>query len=635
MTKLNRPEINTSGLTAELRKAIARQVVKSDVPGPKHDPAPEGSADPQEHNSMAATPLSNAMDFVPSESESVSQSKLPRLDMPSVFVPHEHDDYHLNALLKFHDVDFINAAYTAILKRKPDRVGYHHYLQQLREGHLDKVDIIAALRFSPEGELRNVRVKGLAIPNLIRRLGHLPLVGYLIRLSVGLLRLPVLMHRLRRQEAYSFAHNRIVADYLGNELADHLSNLSTTTAEVSQRLGAISHQQEQAKHQTKILAEQHQAIVANLGELSRDLSTRIDELQSDVQVQMQMALRDHQALTERSINDIRARLENVASAATGLMTDLKTRIGEVEAFAKETAKEIGARADRVEFDTKETQGDATKIRARIDRLYLQLQQSRAELVLQGTHLALIMEEARKRLPAPFDKPQLEIIASQEQHKLDALYAEIEDNFRGSRDEIKQRFTFYLPYIESLVKTEDRPIVDLGCGRGEWLELLNEAGFRAFGVERNSVFLDRCRELGLDVRESDALTCLRGLPDDSLSAVTGFHIIEHLQIDVLIGLLDEIVRVLHPGGVVIFETPNPDNVLVGSNYFYFDPTHRNPLPSLLMKLLLESRGLHRIEVTNLHAADRVRLAGDNDLTVRFNELFYGPMDYAITARKASE
>ncbi|HEX7530091.1 MAG TPA: class I SAM-dependent methyltransferase, partial [Pyrinomonadaceae bacterium] len=184
-------------------------------------------------------------------------------------------------------------------------------------------------------------------------------------------------------------------------------------------------------------------------------------------------------------------------------------------------------------------------------------------------------------------------------------------------------------------TEDRPIVDLGCGRGEWLELLNEAGFRAFGVERNSVFLDRCRELGLDVRESDALTCLRGLPDDSLSAVTGFHIIEHLQIDVLIGLLDEIVRVLHPGGVVIFETPNPDNVLVGSNYFYFDPTHRNPLPSLLMKLLLESRGLHRIEVTNLHAADRVRLAGDNDLTVRFNELFYGPMDYAITARKASE
>ncbi len=574
MTKLNRPEINISGLTAELRKATAPQVVKSDVPGPKHDSTPEGTDDPQKPNSMAATSLSPATDLAPSESESVSHSKLPRLDMPSVFVPHDHDDYHINDLLKFHDVDFVNAAYLAILKRKPDRVGSDHYLEQLRGGHLDKVDIVASLRFSPEGELRNVRVEGLAIPHLIRRLGHLPFIGYLIRLSVGLLRLPVLMHRWRRQEAYSFAQNRKVADYL-NEVADYLNN-------------------------------------------------ELKELRSDVQAQMQV-----------SLDDVRASLERVSSAGIELVTDLKAKIRQVEAFAKETAKEIGARTDRVESDSNETRADAAKTLAQIERLCLQLEQSRAEVALQERRMALILEEVRSRLPGPFDQQQLEIIATEEQHKLDALYAELEDNFRGSHEEIKERFRTYLPHIKSLVITGDMPIVDLGCGRGEWLELLKEEGYRALGVDTNSVLLDRCRARGLDVIESDALRYLRGLPDDGLSAITGFHIIEHLEIEVLMKLLDEIVRVLHPGGVVIFETPNPENVLVGSNYFYFDPTHRNPLPSLLMNFLLTSRGLQRIEVMNLHAWDQARIGGKNELTARFNKLFYGPMDYAIAGWKVSE
>ena len=249
-------------------------------------------------------------------------------------------------------------------------------------------------------------------------------------------------------------------------------------------------------------------------------------------------------------------------------------------------------------------------------------------------MALIMEEARRRLPAPFDQQQLEIIATEEQHKLDALYAELEDNFRGSFDEIKDRFRTYLPHLNSLAITNDMPIVDLGCGRGEWLELLKEEGYKALGIDSNRVLLERCRARSLDVVESDVLQYLLGLPDNSLSAITGFHIIEHLNISVLMQLLDEIVRVVHPGGVVIFETPNPENVLVGSNYFYFDPTHRNPLPSLLMKFLLESRGLQRVEVMNLHAWDQARIGGKNVLTARFNDLFYGPMDYAIAGWKVS-
>ena len=159
--------------------------------------------------------------------------------------PIPDDEYHLNDLLKFHDADFLNAAYRAILKREPDSFGYNYYLEHLREGHIDKVDVLASLRFSTEGKLKNVQIKGLALPTFIRRLGHLPVIGYPIRLGIGLLRLPVLIHRMRQQEAYSLAQNRKVAEH-ANDVAEHvdsvndamagyLSNLSAAVADLMNR----------------------------------------------------------------------------------------------------------------------------------------------------------------------------------------------------------------------------------------------------------------------------------------------------------------------------------------------------------------------------------------------------------------
>lgn len=118
-------------------------------------------------------------------------------------------------------------------------------------------------------------------------------------------------------------------------------------------------------------------------------------------------------------------------------------------------------------------------------------------------------------------------------------------------------------------------------------------------------------------------------------MTGFHIIEHLPFDIIVKLLDETVRVLKPGGVAIFETPNPENVLVGSYTFYLDPTHRNPLPSAVIKFLSEARGLCRVEIVNLHPYPEAFKVEEADLEVakRFNEYFYGPRDYAMVGWKA--
>jgi O-antigen chain-terminating methyltransferase len=123
-----------------------------------------------------------------------------------------------------------------------------------------------------------------------------------------------------------------------------------------------------------------------------------------------------------------------------------------------------------------------------------------------------------------------------------------------------------------------------------------------------------------------------MPDESVAVITGFHIIEHLPFEILVKLLNEAFRVLRQRGLVIFETPNPANVLVGSCNFYFDPTHRNPLPSLMTQFLVQYCGFAEVEILNLNPSTETAISEDSEIAKRFNECFYGPMDYAIIGYK---
>jgi len=219
--------------------------------------------------------------------------------------------------------------------------------------------------------------------------------------------------------------------------------------------------------------------------------------------------------------------------------------------------------------------------------------------------------------------------------LDSLYVYLEDNLRGNREEVKRRLRVYLPIIKKAgVGFKSSPILDIGCGRGEWLELLKDEGLYTRGLDVNGIMVKICKELGFDVVQDEALSYLKGLADNSIGAVTGFHLIEHYRFDFLIKFLEEILRVLRPEGLVILETPNPGNVLVGSCSFYLDPTHNKPLPSTLIKLVLESRGFNKVEIINVNPYSDYMRIKNNDLEIskRFNDYFYGPQDYAVVGHK---
>lgn len=204
---------------------------------------------------------------------------------------------------------------------------------------------------------------------------------------------------------------------------------------------------------------------------------------------------------------------------------------------------------------------------------------------------LFLNSVRRRMP---EGPTAEELI-REPTAWDHLYNAFEDLQRGAYEDIQKRLEVYLGDLPNA----EEPVVDIGCGRGEWLDLLKQKGIKAYGVDNNPDVAERASARGLDVRTADAMQHLAELPDRSVSAVTAFHVAEHLPLEALIELIDGSLRALRPGGKLILETPNPANLTVGATTFWLDPTHIRPLPSDLLSFLVTSRGFTDVEVRPLH------------------------------------
>lgn len=274
-----------------------------------------------------------------------------------------------------------------------------------------------------------------------------------------------------------------------------------------------------------------------------------------------------------------------------------------------------------------------RISEAVSNLGLHLNRTREDLTLQSRRVTILLEEFRKRHPEqsqPSRTVQAEIEAA-----MDEQFLAFEDILRGPHVRAAGSQAEYLPYLkEHGLGTAATPILDVGCGNGEWLQLLRENGFTARGVESNARMLESCRSKDLRVERDDAIAYLRRIEEASLGAVTAIHFVEHLPYTSLVAFLDETLRVLRPGGSVIIETPNPENLLVGGYTFYMDPTRIRPLPSGLLRLLLEWRGFSDVEIRNLHPYPAaIRFPETSGLVgARLNQYLYGPQDYALLARK---
>jgi O-antigen chain-terminating methyltransferase len=222
------------------------------------------------------------------------------------------------------------------------------------------------------------------------------------------------------------------------------------------------------------------------------------------------------------------------------------------------------------------------------------------------------------------------------------YFAFEARMRGSRDDVLERQRPYVADFEGAA-----PVLDVGCGRGELLSLLREAGIGATGIDRDPDMVDLCRAEGLDVEQGDAIAHLEGLDGESLGGVFAAQVLEHLPPAPLVRLLELARAKLRPGGILVAETMNPLSLVALKNYFA-DLTHAQPLVPETLVLLARQAGFGSTELRFLHpppeherlrpvelppdpAFDSARIAlGAN--VARLNEVLFGPQDYALVARR---
>lgn len=216
----------------------------------------------------------------------------------------------------------------------------------------------------------------------------------------------------------------------------------------------------------------------------------------------------------------------------------------------------------------------------------------------------------------------------------ACYLALENIYRGSPEAIAARLEQYLPVILNAgVGAPDSPVLDLGCGRGEWLFLLRRHGLAALGVDSNPAMAGEAEQLGLHVVEGDLLSFLEDAAPNSFGAITAFQVVEHLNTADLLRLFMAAQRVLLPGGVLLLETPNPENLQVSGYSFWLDPTHVRPLPPPLLMHFARHFGFIDIGIERASpwAAD-LRLPEDSAAARHLNKLLFCEQDYALVARK---
>jgi SAM-dependent methyltransferase len=305
---------------------------------------------------------------------------------------------------------------------------------------------------------------------------------------------------------------------------------------------------------TKILSKiSHLLGVPEVNQLYNRIDSQIIELKEDIRTDLRFGTleRHLERRTQQQIIDMAAYTQQQISDLHQLLMDAQNAV--------------------VDTTKRHTEAVTNEIRS-----YLETEINQVKRNLDNIRRATTVQTLTEPELVPSATPSSTAIDG-------ALYASLEDRFRGDSSTIYQCQLQYLPYLSGVV-SEQFPLIDLGCGRGEWLQLLKDHNVSAKGIDNNNAFVAECTENGLSVSLGELLDALVKAPDESLGAITMFQVLEHLPIEVVVRVLREARRALIPGGVFIGEIPNIETLRVGATTFWIDPTHHRPLfPGVLVFL----------------------------------------------------
>ena len=251
--------------------------------------------------------------------------------------------------------------------------------------------------------------------------------------------------------------------------------------------------------------------------------------------------------------------------------------------------------------------DMEKIRGEYDRLI-------------HTELRLLRQKLATTALAP------PVTAPPQEHP-DIDWAGFAEQFRGSEEKIREHQKCHVARFTGA----SGEVLDIGCGRGEFLEAAKVAGLSARGIDLSHESVALCRSKGLDVEQGDIFAYLESLADGSLGGAYCAQVVEHLPPAAVPHLVKLLAQKLRLGALIAIETPNPECLAIFATHFYLDPTHTRPIPAPLLRFYLESAGFGSVEIERLTpAVDSMPALAELPTAVR--DTFFGGLDYAIFARK---
>ncbi len=509
------------------------------------------------------------------------------------------DSIDIKELYRYSDREFIEKAYIDILFRKPDIEGEKHFLSYLRSSEYSAAEILYMLRHSSEGEKNGVNIVGLDEEYRKRmkrkKLMSIPVIGRCIKYVRGLLRANRRIENLKKENYYlrdKIYNGKFILDGRTTQLAqrvDTSERKTDTLVKAMEKLDAVtrkvSDNVSELNRESKINAEKMSEQSASIAELSKELDKRCANCEN--------SLRELDGYTHQIGNNI---------------ADINKALSNYDGVLSEYVHE--------------------------DKKTLQL--LLAEVFSLKTRLNAIENGSERTVVKTSYNTHEAQIAHVSNVYSSIDYFDFENHFRGSREHVKNVQRIYIPYFEGR-----KNVFDLGCGRGEFTELLRDNNIGVIGVDTYEPYVEYMKSLGLPVVLDDAISYLHH--QKSADGIFLGQVIEHLSVDQIVTICNMAYEKLEEGCCLIMETPNPRSLAIYTSAFYIDPSHQKPVHPFTLKYIAEKAGFSKVDILYTDSSrppfsipkikeDEPDFDRFNEAMQKVSELLFGSQDYAVIARK---
>ncbi len=488
----------------------------------------------------------------------------------------------MKQILRFEGEDFIHACYEQILLREPDKAGLWDNLRRLQLRQVSRIEMAYDFSFSHEAVGKGIVVKGCKVRY------------YMLRCLRKLFRIPV-VGRIFRFTYHFFCINRTMNSMICwnmklQEKIQGLENLTDRVKALENLSGRVQALEELAEGRVEKLVTQ---------------SRKLEQLES---------------LTNQRVEQ----LENL-SLRIEHMGDMPGRVENLEENIRNNNVLIKKHESALTDDFEQQKKSLENFSVAFSNLKSEIKQMQPAVGSEKKEDNVEKHEG------------VTTVVSESDQYLSIDYFDFENRFRGSREHVKQVQEIYLPYFKKC-----KNVLDLGCGRGEFVELLQENGIGVKGVDLYSPYVEYCKLQNLPVEQGDALAYLRG--QERVDGIFLGQVVEHLSTAQTIELCRIAYDKLEVGGYLIMETPNPTSLAIYTESFYMDPSHNRPIHPKTLQYITEKQGFSQVQILFTESSrlpyDIPKLAehGEGrthefDLAMeRVADLLFGSQDYAIIAKK---